>query len=572
MKRSTLQRVLVIPFVILVLSLGGVIYLAAQRSGEHASHEFSRTVLLALVDRVGQATDRHLLGAHIAIKAVAPEPVFSPADASTAVLPFSEDLDILEQRMWAATGFFPTINNYVYFGAVDGRFVGVNRHPERIELRLQPVGGAARSIYSMSAPGQRLGKIRLDNYDARTRPWFKSAIESGRASWSEVYTDFTSLEPTITLAKPVYRGDNSLIGVVATDMALSDLTEFMRSLTVSRNGVAFIMERSGALIATSSGEAPFRIENNALQRLMAHQSASPLLRHAYAAVSEWQREGWSPEIAQSREVDGPMGSVQVGAAVQRDSAGLDWITVVAVPRADFITNISSVLYESLAIGLVAVFLVLVLGFTLLQWVLRDIRKLTVAANRIGLGEPLAPLGIRRTDEIGELARSFQEMERSLRIDNLTGVLNRESLMAQISLRMRRSSDASRVPFALLFIDLDGFKDINDSHGHDAGDRILIDSAARLKSALRATDQVARFGGDEFVAYLDGIGDERAAAAVRDKIMQALETPIALIGGAEVHVGASIGMAFYPADGLDLETLLKMADNCMFEQKRSRKTT
>jgi diguanylate cyclase len=570
-KHSTLQRVLVIPFVMLVLSLAGVIYWASNRSGESAAQEFSEKVLLGMVERVNQATDRHLLGARVALGAVAPDPVVSPADHTVTSLPFPDDLEALEERMWVATSFFPAVNNYVYYGGADGRFVGIMRRPDRIELRLRPAGAAQRQVYSVAAPQRRLGTVRADDYDARTRPWFKNAVERGTESWSAVYTDFTTLEPTFTLTRPVYRSDKSLLGVAATDMALTQLTEFFHSLSVSKNGIAFVVERSGAVIATSTDELPYRVEKKALLRLMANQSASSLLRQAYAHVLQWQREGETLEHPVSREFDGGAGVVQVAASMLRDPAGLEWITVVAVPRSDFIGNVNDILYQSLAIGLLAVFLVLILGFSLLQWVLRDIRKLTLAARSIGMGGPLEPLNIQRRDEIGQLAKSFQEMERNLRTDKLTGVLNRESLIAHIEFRKRNSTSELPLRFALLFIDLDGFKQINDEHGHEAGDRVLVETAKRLKETLRADDEVARFGGDEFVVYLHGIDSDKDIDAVCDKIYQAIEGPIELRDGTLDRLGASIGLASYPADGGEIDTILRVADTRMFEFKRARKT-
>jgi diguanylate cyclase (GGDEF)-like protein len=572
---STLQRVLVIPFVILVLCLAGVIYWASHRSGESAGREFSREVLLSMVERVNQATERYLQGARVALHAVAPDPVYSPSEGTFTTLQFDDDLDRLEQRMWVATGFFPTTNDYVYFAGADGRFVGVNRRPDRIELRLQERGGMPRNVYSMSAPGRRLGIVRSDNYDARSRPWFKNAAANGKESWSAVYTDFTTLEPTFTLTKPVYaepgtNGDKALIGVAATDLSLRQLTDFFQSLTISRNGVAFIVERSGAVIATSTNEKLYRLQDKALVRLMAEQSASPLLRQAYANVMHWQQSGASFERPMSREFDGDEGKIQVGATLLRDPAGLEWTTIVAVPRSDFIGNVASVLFESLAIGLVAVFMVLVLGFSLLQWVLRDIRKLTRAAQSIGQGEPLEPLNIQRGDEIGQLAKSFQEMERNLRTDKLTGVLNRESLIAQIEFRRRNGTGKEPLRFTLLFVDLDRFKQVNDEHGHDAGDKVLIEITRRLKAALRGYDDVARFGGDEFVVYLHGIDNQRAIDAVCEKLRMVVELPIDTGGGLTVEVGASIGVAKFPSDGSDIDTLMKVADMRMFNAKKAGK--
>ena len=566
---SSLQRVLVVPFILLVLALAGVIYWASYRSSEYAGREFSQTVLLNMVDRVTDETESHLTGARVALNTVVPNPVYSPADYTTAPILPPDTMEALERQLWVATGFFPAVNNYVYFGGADGTFLGVMRKIDQIELRLRKPDSAKREVFSVAAPGRRLGLLRTDDYDPRTRPWYKTAVMNGRESWSAVYTDFTTREPTLTLSKPAYGSDEQLVGVAATDLSLSQLTEFFKSLSVSRNGIAFIIERSGAIIATSTNELPYRVDGNELVRLTAEQSASPLLRQAYAQVKTWQENGERLETPVSREFENEGGVVQVGASLLRDPIGLEWIAIVAIPRADFIGNVSTVFYQSIAVAFLAVLILLALGAALLQWVLKDIRKLTVAAESIGLGRPLEPLDIRRADEIGLLAKSLQEMERNLRTDKLTGVLNRQSLVSQIEFRASTATQLLPLRFALLFVDLDFFKRVNDEHGHDAGDKVLIEIASRLKGALRSDDEVARFGGDEFVVYLHGLQTVQDIAAVRAKLLAAIQEPVGLQPGVSVTVGASIGWAQYPADGLDVDALLKVADNRMFERKKAR---
>lgn len=568
---TSLKRVLVVPFILLVLSLAGVIYWASYRSGESAGREFSQKVLLDMVERVTNQTESHLMGARVALNTVIPNPIYSPADYTTTPLMIPAGIEALERQLWIATGFFPAVNNYVYFGGADGSFLGLLRQVDHIELRLREPRSTTRNVYSVAGPGKRLGLMRSDDYDPRTRPWYKTAVNNGSESWSPVYSDFTTREPTFTLSKPAYGADQRLVGVAATDLSLSQLTDFFNSLYVSRNGIAFIVERSGAIVATSTSELPYRVENNALVRLMADQSASPLLRQAYEQVKLWQQDGVRLETPVSREFENERGVVQIGATLLRDTAGLEWITIVAIPRADFIGNVSTVFYESFGIAFLAVLILLVLGSAVLHWVLTDIRKLTHAAESIGLGRPLAPLDIRRADEIGLLAKSLQEMERNLRTDKLTGVLNRQSLVSQIEFRARAASELIPLKFAILFVDLDFFKQVNDQHGHDAGDKVLVEIASRLKKALRADDEVARFGGDEFVVYLHGMQSAEDVAAVRAKLLDVIRTPIKLETGIECRVGASIGWALYPGDGMDVDALLKVADTRMFERKKSRVT-
>lgn len=177
------------------------------------------------------------------------------------------------------------------------------------------------------------------------------------------------------------------------------------------------------------------------------------------------------------------------------------------------------------------------------------------------------LDISRRDELGQLAQSFIEMETGLRTDRLTGVLNRESLITEIGLRQRRATSEIPLFFSLLFIDLDRFKAINDFYGHEAGDRVLIETAKRMKNLLRTEDRVARFGGDEFVIYLHGVSSAAYIQPIVEKLLGAISEPIILDADVSERIGASIGGAHYPVDGTDIESLFKTADARMFEVKK-----
>ena len=122
-------------------------------------------------------------------------------------------------------------------------------------------------------------------------------------------------------------------------------------------------------------------------------------------------------------------------------------------------------------------------------------------------------------------------------------------------------------FAVLFLDLDGFKEVNDTFGHQKGDLILQQVAKRLKSCVRESDMLARQGGDEFSFILEDIKDEQAAISISNKILAGLAEPF-LIEGGELSVTASIGISLYPEDGEDIEALLKKADSAMYKAKGS----
>jgi two-component system, sensor histidine kinase LadS len=178
------------------------------------------------------------------------------------------------------------------------------------------------------------------------------------------------------------------------------------------------------------------------------------------------------------------------------------------------------------------------------------------------------LAARVEERTRELETANAHLERLVRHDALTGVANRVLLQDRMShalLRCRR--DGSRL--AVLQIDLDRFKHVNDVYGHAAGDRLLIAVAQRFESALRDADTLARVGGDEFVVLLEDVADRQAAEGVAVKLQRDAARPFDF-GGQDLHIGASVGIALYPEDGTEVETLLERADANMYRTKRARR--
>ena len=149
-------------------------------------------------------------------------------------------------------------------------------------------------------------------------------------------------------------------------------------------------------------------------------------------------------------------------------------------------------------------------------------------------------------------------------DTLTGLNNRFSLLSQLEQALAMAHREQRA-LAVVFLDLDRFKNINDTLGHAMGDALLRDVACRLRDSVRESDIVARLGGDEFVVALTEVDDATSAARLADKILQTLARPYR-IGEETLHSTASIGVAFYPNDGQDAEALMKNADTAMYHAK------
>jgi len=154
-------------------------------------------------------------------------------------------------------------------------------------------------------------------------------------------------------------------------------------------------------------------------------------------------------------------------------------------------------------------------------------------------------------------------------DPLTGLANRTSLAPALEQAVERARRRA-VRLAGVFIDLDGFKQVNDLYGHDAGDRFLIEIARRLRAAVRASDVVARLGGDEFFVVLEQMQDTAAVERVVSKLAGEMLRPYDLFGGAKARVSASLGVSLFPDDAGDAATLMAHADKAMYAAKRAGK--
>ena len=219
---------------------------------------------------------------------------------------------------------------------------------------------------------------------------------------------------------------------------------------------------------------------------------------------------------------------------------------------------------------------------------KPIQHLINATKQIARGDFKPKLDIRTKDELGELTIAFRQMGKQLmhtskRIrqlayyDPLTQLPNRTTLRETLN-RLITQSKRAKWKTAVLFIDLDDFKKVNDRLGHEAGDELLIQISDRLKNRLRQSDLVfeqtgvtsvdqliSRRGGDEFNAILTSIRAPHDAAVVAERIIQDLNEPF-FIANSEIHVGASVGIAIFPDDGTDADTLLHNADLAMYEAK------
>ncbi len=242
---------------------------------------------------------------------------------------------------------------------------------------------------------------------------------------------------------------------------------------------------------------------------------------------------------------------------------------------------------------------IVLSFFITRTIISPVTSLVEHARRITQGDYLQDNIIDRNDEVGELAATFNEMSASLKErteaieflayhDHLTELPNRPLFIKRVSHAIEKKGAAQQQSFAILFIDLDEFKGVNDNFGHHAGDLLLCEVSNRLKSQVASYERyfdetnsesllsngiVSRIGGDEFLLCIPYFDDLQALFDFSDTLLESLCTPISVgVKRETVVISGSIGIATYPNDGVNAEELIKHADIAMYQAKALGKRT
>jgi len=248
----------------------------------------------------------------------------------------------------------------------------------------------------------------------------------------------------------------------------------------------------------------------------------------------------------------------------------------------------SALYQTSLMLVQVLAAVLIMAVILRTRFINPIIQLAQALNTIQPGSSMRlPVAVQHADdEIGLLTRGANtllaaaesaidevkaqrnELERLATHDHLTGLPTLRLAADRLRIACGLARRAQR-KVALLFIDLDGFKPVNDNFGHDVGDEVLCEVARRLSGSIRAEDTVARIGGDEFIAIVGNLADADAVKSVATCISEAVARPI-VVAGHYIHIGASIGIALFPDDAEDMEGLHRAADQAMYQVKKSGK--
>lgn len=408
-KKLPLSAVLVIPFVLQIFAAVSLTGWLALQNGQKAVNDLATQLREEVSARIQQHLNSYLEKPHIITKV--------NADAMRLGQLQFKDFRGLERHFWQQMQLFNAVR-VIYAGSKDGELVSVKREPDGSLVSRMIETPPRRLTYALNGQGDRTKLIKVDpNYDLRKRSWYQAAVSAGKPVWSDVY-NLAQGELSITAMQPFYDSDRNFRGIMAADLILKPINDFLSSLKISKSGQTFILDRSGVLIASSTSEKPYTMTGGKAERLNAansHQTliattTKYLLKHfgGLSAITKLQRLEFS--------MNGDRLFVQV--MPYQDAKGLDWILVVVVPELDFTDQINANTRSTMWLCLGSLLLATAIGWLTARWIIRPISELSAASQKLADrfetsnfagGELSLKIESESVEELGVLAHSFNQM-------------------------------------------------------------------------------------------------------------------------------------------------------------------
>jgi len=406
-RKFPLRTVLVVPFVLQIVAAVGLTGYLSFRNGEKAVNKLATQLSREVSDRIEQHAQTYLNTPHLFLQVNAAAIRSGEVDVT--------DFASLERYFWSQTKLSPSVD-YLYFGSETGNFMGVERYDDGTTIAKVKTErtGEVREFYSLDRNGDRIAFVRKSSeYDPRVRPWYEEAVELEKPTWSPIYLSASKSILIITPVAPIYDLAGDLQGVLGIDLSLSQIGTFLRKLEISKSGQAFIIERSGEMVASSDTELPFIETEEKQKRLPATESKNPLIQGTAKHLLE--RFGTLDNIDKTQQfsfdLNGRRQLVEV--APMTDGRGLNWLTVVAIPEADFMAQIHENTRTTILLCVAALIVAILAGLLASRWVIKPILQLDRAADRLSQGEWDRRLEVDREDELGNLGRAFNRMAEQL---------------------------------------------------------------------------------------------------------------------------------------------------------------
>jgi diguanylate cyclase (GGDEF)-like protein len=570
--KVSLPFFLVAPFLLQIFAIVGLIGWLSFRNGQTAVNE--------VASELRNGVSRHIkdqLNTYITLPPLVNQ-ITANAIASGQINVSNEQM--LGRHLWQQVQTFRE-TTFHFIGKSNGDFFTARRLASG-EVQVGLANSSTNQQINYFIPDQNGDRLELvevipRRFDPRTQPWYKAAVIGGKPTWTEIYRHFVTKGLTITATQPVYSQQGNLVGVISTDFVFLQINQFLRSLKIGKSGQTFIIEKSGALIATSTDDPTFIIRGDKTDRILAQDSKNDIIRLSVQKLLE--DRGKLDSITEFEfEVAGAKQFAQVSHL--KDKLGIDWLIVVVVPESDFMDKIQENTQTTIAISAIALAISTIIGMYVAKQITQPIVNLTNAVSKLARHQDMIAIPEEGIEELSILAKSFNTMSAQLEAtfmdlhhsayhDPLTNLPNRTAFLYSLEHRISRRQVEPEYLFALLFLDLDRFKLVNDSLGHLVGDQLLVAVTQRLQTCLRKTDMLSRFGGDEFIILLNEIPNIEFANQFAERLQKSLNQPFELEGN-QIFTSASIGIVSPINSTGSPQDLLRDADIALYQAKHDGK--
>lgn len=405
-RKISLKAALIVPFVCLLIFTVSLVGALSFYNGRKAVRDLANQLRSDITLRIHEHLNTFLTAPHVINQINSDAMREGQLDATNQKM--------LEHHFWQQIKIFESVTS-IYFGNPAGGHVNSGREgAEGAQYIIATDGFVSGSFdkYATDENGNRTDLIvTVPDFDSRKRQWYVGAVEKGDAYWTPVYILFTGQDMAIAASRPVYDGEDQLIGVVSVDIFLSHISHFLKSIKIGKTGEAFIVERSGLLVASSSEENPFvTADNKKQQRINVMDSTEPLVRNASIAVKN--SFGGFQNIQDDKyleySVDGKKRFLQVSPI--QDKHGLDWLAVVVVPESDFLAVIRANNKSTMFLMLLALVCAVFLGGVTAKIINSPIEQLNISAMAMADGKwTKSVLNESSLGEVNQLVQSFNKM-------------------------------------------------------------------------------------------------------------------------------------------------------------------
>ncbi|MGL5832268.1 MAG: ATP-binding protein [Waterburya sp.] len=408
-KGLPLRLVLVLPFVLQVLGGVGLVGYLSFKNGQKSVQQLAQQLESEVANRVEKETVSFLATPHLVNQVLV-------ASAENGNLNL-EDQPALEKFFYGQIKAHGIVPYFFYIDQQDN-FIGVQQQDNGQFLAKvkNKSTGKNRHVYELNKQGNRTKLIaskkfkseeyflyhRLDKTKTREKP-----------AWSEVSVSSSELALEVKAVAPVYGKKGELKGVLGIEIFLAQISDFLRNIEVSKSGHSFILERSGAIIASSTIEEPYLKKGNQQVRLLAAESSNPLIRGTAQYLN--QKFGDLRQITERQSLSFELNGKQHLVYVQplNDLRGIDWLTVVVIPESDFMAQIDANTRTTIVLCFLALIVAVLLGLITSRWITQPILKLGQASSAIAQGDLNQQVPATGIIELGVLSHAFNEMAQQL---------------------------------------------------------------------------------------------------------------------------------------------------------------